>query len=105
MQNLIVSVQRLTPSTIEFDLVGVDASVANALRRIMIAEVPTIAIEDVYVWNNTSIMQDEVLAHRMGLVPLQIDPRTMKFKRRLYNSPANGSNKLLSTHGGRHSRL
>jgi hypothetical protein len=35
----VVSVQRLTPSTIEFDLVGVDASIANALRRVMIAEV------------------------------------------------------------------
>lgn len=39
IQNLITSVQRLTPSTIEFDLVGVDASIANALRRVMIAEV------------------------------------------------------------------
>lgn len=76
-----MSVQRLTPSAIEFDLVGVDAPIANALRRIMIAEVPTIAIEDVYVWNNTSIMQDEVLAHRIGLVPLRIDPRTLDYKR------------------------
>lgn len=39
LQDLITSVQRLTPSTIEFDLVGVDASIANALRRVMIAEV------------------------------------------------------------------
>jgi len=39
MQDLVVSVQRLTPSSIEFDLVGVDASIANALRRVMIAEV------------------------------------------------------------------
>lgn len=39
LQNLICSVQRLTPSSIEFDLVGVDASIANALRRVMIAEV------------------------------------------------------------------
>ena len=79
-QNLIVSVQRLTPSTVEFDLVGVDASIANALRRVMIAEVPTIAIEDIYVWNNTSIMQDEVLCHRLGLVPLKIDPRKLVYK-------------------------
>ncbi len=39
LQDLVVSVQRLTPSTLEFDLVGVDASIANALRRVMIAEV------------------------------------------------------------------
>jgi DNA-directed RNA polymerase I and III subunit RPAC1 len=36
------------------------------------------AIETVYVWNNTSIMQDEVLCHRIGLIPLKIDPRKMK---------------------------
>lgn len=33
------------------------------------------AIETVYIWNNTSIIQDEVLAHRIGLIPLNIDPR------------------------------
>lgn len=36
------------------------------------------AIEQIYVWNNTSIMQDEVLCHRIGLLPLNIDPRKMK---------------------------
>jgi hypothetical protein len=41
----------------EFDLVGVDPSVANALRRILIAEVPTVAIEHVFIINNTSIIQ------------------------------------------------
>ncbi|KAK4687035.1 DNA-directed RNA polymerases I and III subunit RPAC1, partial [Tremellales sp. Uapishka_1] len=87
-KNLVTSVQRLTPSTIEFDLVGVDASIANALRRVMIAEVPTVAIEDVYVWNNTSIMQDEVLAHRIGLIPLKIDPRTVTFKRKTATAPS-----------------
>mmetsp|Transcript_6375 Transcript_6375/g.9258 ORF Transcript_6375/g.9258 Transcript_6375/m.9258 type:complete len:364 (+) Transcript_6375:182-1273(+) len=54
---------------------GVDVSFANALRRIMIAEVPTVAIEHVYMWNNSSIVHDEVLAHRLGLVPIHVDPR------------------------------
>lgn len=36
----------------------------------MIAEIPTLAIETVFVHNNTSIVQDEVLAARLGLVPL-----------------------------------
>jgi len=58
----------------EFDLVGVDASIANALRRILIAEVPTMAIENVYVFQNTSVIQDEVLAHRLGLIPIKADP-------------------------------
>ena len=58
-----------------FELIGVDVSFANALRRIMISETPTLAIERVYIWNNTSIVHDEVLAHRIGLVPIDADPR------------------------------
>ncbi|KAF2442182.1 DNA-directed RNA polymeras-like proteines I and III subunit RPAC1 [Karstenula rhodostoma CBS 690.94] len=54
-----------------FSLIGVDTSLANALRRILISEVPTLAIEDVFIYQNTSIIQDEVLAHRLGLVPLR----------------------------------
>ncbi|KAG6016476.1 hypothetical protein E4U54_001400 [Claviceps lovelessii] len=48
---------------------GIDASLANAFRRILIAEIPTLAIENVYIENNTSVIQDEVLAHRLGLIP------------------------------------
>ncbi|GAA6041901.1 hypothetical protein JCM8097_000212 [Rhodosporidiobolus ruineniae] len=76
-----VQLNSLSPSALEFDLVGVDASVANAIRRIVIAEVPTVAIENVYVWNNTSIVQDEVLAQRLGLIPLAIDPRKLEMKK------------------------
>lgn len=79
-QNLKVDVTRWTAELCEFDLVGVDASVANALRRTLIAEVPTVAVEHVYIWNNTSIIQDEVLSHRLGLIPLHIDPRKLSFK-------------------------
>eukprot|EP00644_Phytophthora_capsici_P019265 jgi/Phyca11/48912/gw1.212.2.1 len=70
-----VKIQSLTDDEIVFDLIGVDAAIANALRRILLAEVPTMAIEHVYIWNNSSIIQDEVLAHRLGLVPLNVDPR------------------------------
>ena len=60
-----------------FELIGVDAPIANALRRILLSEVPSVAIETVYVHNNTSIVQDEVLSHRMGLVPILVDPRRL----------------------------
>ena len=46
----------------------------------MIAEIPTIAIEKVEMWQNTSIIPDENLAHRMGLVPLAVDPRLFEYK-------------------------
>ena len=59
------------PLESSFSLIGIDASVANAFRRILIADIPTLAVEYCYVYNNTSIIQDEVLAQRLGLVPLK----------------------------------
>ena len=70
-----IEVQSLDDEEIVFDMVGIDAAIANALRRILIAEVPTMAIEKVFILNNTSMIQDEVLAHRLGLVPILADPR------------------------------
>jgi len=60
---------------IEFDMIGLDPAIYNTLRRIMIAEVPSMAIERVLIYNNTSLIQDEVLAHRLGLLPIKADPR------------------------------
>lgn len=57
-----------------FDLINIDTSIANAFRRIMISEVPSVAAESIFVFNNTSVIQDEVLAHRIGLIPLKVDP-------------------------------
>ncbi|KAE9391214.1 RBP11-like subunits of RNA polymerase [Gymnopus androsaceus JB14] len=79
-EKLTVQIQRLSQRSIEFDLVGVDASIANAFRRIMIAEVPTMAIEQVYIFNNTTVIHDEILAHRIGLIPLNVDPTQMDMK-------------------------
>ena len=45
------------PNGLEFDLVGIDPSFANALRRLMISEVPSMAIEKVFVYGNSSIIQ------------------------------------------------
>ncbi|GMR59751.1 hypothetical protein PMAYCL1PPCAC_29946, partial [Pristionchus mayeri] len=61
--------------TLEYDIIGVDAPIANALRRVLIAEVPSMAIEKIYLYQNTSVIQDEVLSHRLGLLPLYCDPR------------------------------
>lgn len=46
---------------------------ANTLRRLMIDEVPTMAIEDVEFSKNNSILYDETIAHRLGLIPLKTD--------------------------------
>lgn len=66
---------------IVFDMVGIEAPLANAFRRILLAEVPTMAIERVLLFQNTSIIQDEVLAHRLGLIPIAADPRQFQYVR------------------------
>lgn len=63
-EQLDIQVTTLTDEECEFELKGVSAAIANALRRILISEVPSMAIETVFMHNNTSIIQDEVLSHR-----------------------------------------
>eukprot|EP01068_Selenidium_serpulae_P002889 Selendium_serpulae@DN2743_c0_g1_i3.p1 len=64
-----------------FSMTNVDVSIANALRRIMIAEVPTMALETIHIYQNTGVIQDEVLAHRLGLIPFRINPDNYEYRR------------------------
>ena len=68
-----VEIRSLREVAINFVLRDTDTSVANALRRTMIGEVPTIAIDLVMMEVNTSALNDEFIAHRLGLVPLVSD--------------------------------
>lgn len=63
----------LTEEKLTFLLEGVDAAFANALRRTMMSEVPIMTVEDIFYFDNTSLIPDEVLAHRIGLIPLTTD--------------------------------
>lgn len=65
-----LEIQKLTKEKIKFTLSGVDSSICNSLRRTMLAEVPTMAIDLVQVQVNTSSLHDEFIAHRLGLIPL-----------------------------------
>src|SRR4030042_5837317 len=50
-----------------------DVPLMNALLRIALAEVPCMAIDEVVMIENSSILQDEIIAHRLGLTPLRTD--------------------------------
>ena len=54
-------------------LKGIDRVYANALRRFAISEVPCMAIDEIVIHENSSVLYDEILAHRLGLIPLTTD--------------------------------
>ena len=58
---------------VHFEVAGIHAGIANALRRTMLESVPTMAIEHVEIAKNSSALYDEVVAHRLGLLPLSTD--------------------------------
>ena len=66
-----VKILELRPDMVRFELSGTDASMANSLRRVMIAETPILAIDKVDFYENSTALPDEVLAHRLGLIPLR----------------------------------
>ncbi|SPO27702.1 related to RPB3 - DNA-directed RNA polymerase II chain [Ustilago trichophora] len=65
-----ITVRQLNRDHANFILENVDLSFANSLRRIMIADIPTVAIDMVEIRNNTTVLPDEFLAHRLGMIPL-----------------------------------
>ncbi|MBI3116033.1 MAG: DNA-directed RNA polymerase subunit D [Thaumarchaeota archaeon] len=58
---------------VSLQLDGVDRSYANAVRRFCLSEVPSMAIDDVVILENSSVLYDEILAHRLGMLPLKTD--------------------------------
>lgn len=67
-------------SEIVFRIDKITATFANSLRRTMVSEIPTMAIEWIDFRKNDSVVADELLANRLGQVPLTFD-------KKLYNLP------------------
>lgn len=64
--------------SITFTIDGLNPAIANALRRIMLAEVPTIAIDEVRINENNSALFNEIISHRLGLIPLSFNEKAEK---------------------------
>jgi DNA-directed RNA polymerase subunit D len=57
-----------------------DVYFVNSLRRVMLAELPKLAIDDVIIYDNTSALFDELIAHRLGLIPIPTDLQLLNFR-------------------------
>ena len=76
-----VKILKKTGDKIRFIVRGIDSSLAGELRRIMMSEVPTLAIEWVDFVKNDSILWDEIVASRLGLIPLTFKLKSYKLKK------------------------
>ncbi len=52
----------------------------NSIRRIMISDLPKLAVEDVIIYDNTSPLFDEIISHRLGFVPIPTDLSLLTFR-------------------------
>lgn len=75
-----LQILKKTDTKLDFVLEGADNAFANALRRIMMSEIPTMAIETVDMEDNTSGLFDEALVQRLGLIPLAFDKKLYNLK-------------------------
>jgi DNA-directed RNA polymerase subunit D len=67
---------------LSFLLKDSDEIFANTIRRIIIEEVPTLAVEDLEIKENSSALYDEMLALRIGLIPIKTDLRSYELKQK-----------------------
>jgi len=66
-----IEVRKIDGDEMEFTLSGANPALANAIRRAAMREVPVMAVDEVEFKANDSAMYDEILAHRLAMVPLK----------------------------------
>lgn len=71
------TVKKLNNNSIEVEIDGANLKSVNQLRRVIMADVETISIDTVEIIENTTPIFDEVLAHQIGLIPLEIVDETV----------------------------
>src|SRR3989344_133560 len=63
---------------LSFLLKGSNEVFANTIRRMIIEEVPTLAVEELEIKDNNSALHDEMLALRLGLIPIKTDLKSYR---------------------------
>lgn len=72
----------------KINLKGISSLIINSIRRTIMADVKTLSIEKVYIYKNSTVFSDEIISHRLGLVPIFINTELLRiYENRAKNFP------------------
>ena len=69
MSKIQIKLHKLDKDIIQFSISNIHIGLANGIRRILISEIPTMAIDFATIISNTSCLHDNMIAQRIGLIP------------------------------------
>jgi len=75
-----IDVKEMKPKEAVLKIEGAKPYFVNSIRRIMLSELPKLAVKDVIIYDNTSALFDEIIAHRLGLLPIPTDLGLLTFR-------------------------
>ena len=96
----IKSVKQTNDNALEFEISEVDVSLVNALRRIILSEYPTVGFNtddltsDLKISENTSFLHNEMLLHRISLIPVHADAEKWESKKYEFSIQAENKTKI-----------
>ena len=98
MENLKTSLEGYR---IDFELSKVPIPFVNGLRRILLAEIPTVVIRDIVIRANTTRLNHEMLKHRVAMLPVNVNPSEVGVirdaKLRLHFDPSPEVNRIVTS--------
>ena len=75
-----VDVKELKPKKAVLKIEDIQLYFVNSLRRVMLSDLPKLAVDSVVIYDNTSALFDEIISHRLGLIPIPTDLSLLTFK-------------------------
>jgi len=75
-----IQVDTIQPKEAALSIQDTEIYLINSIRRIMLSELPKLAINNIVIYDNTSALFDEIIGHRIGLIPIPTDLSLLNFK-------------------------
>lgn len=93
MKNLKIKILEKNESEVKFLLEDSNPQFANAIRRVSIGEIPILTVNSVDFTTNDSVLYNEIISHRLGLIPLVFEPKDFELKEE--GDEASSSNEVV----------